>query len=424
MTAVVAEFPEILSFLFEPAPYKVMYGGRAGMKSWAAARAALLIGAHPSILFKDRERVRVLCAREIQKSIADSVHHLLKEQIDFLHLNNFYTVRDTYISGLNGTEFIFAGLKTDPRKVKSMEGIDICIVEEAEKVSTPSWQTLVPTIRKSGSEIWVILNPDEESDPTYQDFVIHPPTGAVVKKVGWEDNPWLSERTKADKDHMYAVNPEAADNIWGGNPRRRSAAHIFASKYRVDDLGEVQKDWQGPYQGLDFGFSADPNAFTRSWVINNLNWNGHSYKKVLYIQHAKFGYHTELDDLPVLLNTVPDAARYETRADNARPETIRHLNTHGFPRVISCEKGKGSVEDGIQHLLNYDAIFIHPSNREMIEEAKFYSYKVDTASGIILPDIIDAFNHGWDSVRYGVEPLMKRTAMKINKDFLARIGAR
>jgi phage terminase large subunit len=157
-------------------------------------------------------------------------------------------------------------------------------------------------------------------------------------------------------------------------------------------------------------------------VINNKKVGDDVFKKILYIEHAKYGYHTELDHLPILLKTVPDSHKYEIRADNSRPETVKHLQTHGFPRVVSCDKGKGSVEEGIHYLLNYDAIVIHPNQKEMIEEAKFYSYKVDRDSGIILPDIIDAFNHGWDAIRYAHEPRMRhRGAMKISDDFLARI---
>lgn len=415
MPQVKVEFPEQLEFLFQPAPYKVLYGGRNGMKSWGAARAALIMGA--------QRKLRFMCCREVQKSISESVHHLLKTQVAMLGLGSFYNVLDTYIEGANGTDFIFTGLKSDPRKVKSTEGVDIAIVEEAEKVSRNSWDILIPTIRKETSEIWVILNPDLEEDVTYQDFVIHPPPGAVIRKLGWDDNPWISSRALADKDHMYASNPDAADNIWGGNPRRHSAATIFAKKYRVADLGESQKDWQGPYQGMDFGFAQDPNAFLRVWVIERkIVEDGIPAGRILYIQHAVFGYHTELDDLPLLMGTVPDAAKYETSADNARPETIRHLQTHGFPRVRACMKGKGSVEDGITHLLGYDAIVIAPWNKEMIEEAKFYSYKTDSNSGIVLPEIIDAFNHGWDAARYGLEKLMKnRRTLKISDAMLKGI---
>ena len=383
--------------------------GTVTHNSWSAARAALIMGV--------QRKLRFLCAREIQKSIAESVHWLLSSQIDQLGLNGNYIVRDTYIQGRNGTEFIFAGLKSDPRKIKSTEGVDIAIVEEAEKVSRQSWGILIPTIRKEGSEIWVILNPDDEHDVTYQDFIVHPPPGAVLCKTGWEDNIWLPADYLEKKNHAYRVNPEAADNIWGGNPRKHSKATIFAEKYIITDLGRRRPEWEGPYQGMDFGFSVDPNVFVRCWIIPNLNIDGHVYPRALFIEHADFGYHTEMDKLPALILThTPDAKNYEIRGDNARPETVNYLKNHGLPRMVSCEKGKGSVEDGITYLLSFDVIVIEPRQKEMAEEAKFYSYKVDKNSDQVTGEIVDAFNHGWDAVRYAMEPCMKlEKAMDINQ---------
>ena len=203
--------PPKLLFLFEPSRYKVAYGGRGAAKSWAFARALLVRGAC--------ERIRVLCAREIQRSIADSVHKLLRDQIDSLGLAAFYRVTDTAIRGANGTEFIFCGLYRNVTQIKSMEGIDVCWVEEAETVSDESWNLLIPTIRQPGSEIWISFNPGEPDDATYTRFVANPPPGAVVVKVGWADNPWLTAELRAEKDHLYATDPDQADWVWGGNFR-------------------------------------------------------------------------------------------------------------------------------------------------------------------------------------------------------------
>jgi phage terminase large subunit len=203
---VVADFPEKLGFLFEPHRYKVAYGGRGGAKSWGFARALLILGM--------QKPLRILCARETQKSIADSVHKLLGDQIEALGLGGRYTVLKHTIIGSNGTEFIFAGIKQNVSNMKSYEGCDIAWVEEAASVSKNSWNVLIPTIRKDGSEIWVSYNPELESDETHQRFVIHPPAVGKVVKISWRDNPWvpgvllqemkeLKERDEASYEHVY-----------------------------------------------------------------------------------------------------------------------------------------------------------------------------------------------------------------------------
>ena len=199
MTATVtarAEYPEALLPLLEPAPYKIVYGGRGGLKSWTFAQALLGLGA-------DRP-LRILCTRETQRSIADSVHALLSDWVKRLRMEWFYTIQQATIVGKNGTAFIFAGLK-EIDSIKSAEGIDICWVEEAQNVSGRSWEKLIPTIRKKGAEIWIAFNPELDTDETYRRFVLNPPTGAVVIKTTWRDNPWFYEtRMPADMEDLKA----------------------------------------------------------------------------------------------------------------------------------------------------------------------------------------------------------------------------
>ena len=182
------QIPEAFEDLFTPARYKVFYGGRGGAKSWNFARA-LIVTAY-------KNKTRILCAREIQKSIADSVHKLLRDQIYELGLDGFFEIYQKTITGINGSEFIFEGLHLNVRQIKSKEGIDIVWVEEAEKVSDDSWSFLIPTIRKDGSEIWVSFNPDSEEDPTYRRFITSPPDGAIIRKVGYKENPFFPEVLK------------------------------------------------------------------------------------------------------------------------------------------------------------------------------------------------------------------------------------
>ena len=209
-----AEFPAKAQVLFQPesSRYRVMYGGRGGAKSWAAARALLIKGA--------KTPLRILCAREYQTSIKDSVHKLLCDQIIDLELTSFYETTQAAIRGRNGTEFAFVGLKNNVANVKSFEGIDICWVEEAQTVSRNSWNVLIPTIRKEGSEIWITFNPELETDETYQRFVVKPPANAVVQKINWSDNPWFPETLRIEKESLRERDLQAYNQVWEGMCRQ------------------------------------------------------------------------------------------------------------------------------------------------------------------------------------------------------------
>src|SRR5215831_9588979 len=186
-----AKFPAPLECLFVPKRHKVLYGGRAAGRSWGCARALLMIGA--------TRPIRVLCAREFQNSISDSVHKLLADQISNLGLDNIYDVQMSKIVSRPGavtggqTQFSFEGIKNNITRIKSYEGIDYCWVEEANKVSRNSWEVLLPTIRKESSEIWITFNPELETDYTYQRFVLNPSDDSIVCKMTWRDNPWVPD---------------------------------------------------------------------------------------------------------------------------------------------------------------------------------------------------------------------------------------
>ncbi len=383
-----AEIPDKLSFLFDPARYKVAYGGRGGAKSWGYARALLVAAA--------RAKKRVLCARELQISIQDSVHKLLAEQIEAMGLGSFYEVQQTIIRGRNGSEFIFSGLRSNITKIKSMEGIDIVWVEEAQTVSEDSWSVLIPTIRKDGSEIWVSFNPDLDDDPTYQRFVVNPPPGTVLVKINHDDNPWFPEVLKAEMEYAYRVDPESAAHIWGGETRRNSVAQVLRGRYVVESF-EPTKDFHGPYYGADWGFAVDPTTVVKCYV----------HARALYIEHEGYGVGVDLDDTPALFDGVPGAKEHTLRADSARPETISHMRRHGYTRIIPANKWQGSVEDGVEHLRSYERIVIHPRCKHAAEEARLWSYKVDKLTGDVLPKLDDKHDHIWDAVRYALEPVIR-----------------
>jgi len=176
--------------------------------------------------------LRILCAREFQKSISESVHKLLADQIKTLGLQGFYEILQSSIRGKNGTEFSFVGIRHNVSNMKSYEGVDICWVEEAQSVSRASWDVLVPTIRKENSEIWISFNPELETDETYKRFVLTPPDTAVVEKVNWSDNPWFPEVLREEKDFLKLRDTDAYLNVWEGHCRSMLEGAIYAKEMR------------------------------------------------------------------------------------------------------------------------------------------------------------------------------------------------
>ena len=216
-----AWFPQKLRFLFEPARYKVVRGGRGSGKSWGFARALLLIGASKPL--------RVLCTREVQKSIAQSVHQLLRDQIDALGLQDVYEVLATEIRGKNGTMFFFSGLSDlTAESLKSFEGVDVCWAEEAQAITRKSWDILVPTIRKDASEIWVSFNPQLESDETYRRFVTSPPPDCVSVEMNHSDNRRFPEVLEKERLHAQeTMRDEDYAHIWEGKCRPAVEGAIY-----------------------------------------------------------------------------------------------------------------------------------------------------------------------------------------------------
>jgi phage terminase large subunit len=339
------------------------------------------------------------------------VHRLLADQVALLGLQ--YEVLQSEIRHPNGTLFIFEGLRHNATKIKSIEGIDICWVEEAERVSEASWAILVPTIRKDGSEIWVTFNPDLETDPTYVRFVKSPPPDSWVVKVNGHNNPFFPEALRLERAYLRAVDPDAAAHVWGGDCRQASEAQILRGKWKVEEFEPVTRAslppelpedlaatlvWDGPYHGADFGFAQDPTTLIKVWI----------YARTLYVEREAYRIGLDIDATAAFwTEQVPGCDEYVVRADNARPESISYLRRHGVPRIVGAPKWAGSVEDGVAHLRQYEQIIIHPRCVNTANEARHYSYKVDKLTGDVLREIVDKHNHCFDAIRYGLGPMIK-----------------
>lgn len=383
-----------------------MYGGRGGAKSESIGRILLSKGAN--------EKRRVLCAREFQNSIKESVHKLLTLIIDmYPELKSFYTITDHQITGRNGTEFIFKGVKQNADSIKSMAGLTDLWIEEAHTISQSSLDILIPTIRAEGSEIWISYNPKNEDDPVHQ-MALNPPPNSLVKKVSWRDNPWFTEELKAEKDHLFKVNPDKAMHVWEGECFEVSDAQIFkdkvVSKYMTPEPRE--KEWTGPLFGADWG-SIDPTVLIKLWIYKPLDAPKNS-QGTLYIEKEAYKTNVKINHLSNLFDTIEGSRLSRIQADNARPETIEYVSDEGFD-IVAAEKWPNSVEEGVEYLKGFDEIVISPDCPEMLIEAKNYKYKEDKITGKVLPIIVDDSNHCWDAVRYALVKLIRASKNRRGK---------
>lgn len=384
-----AEMPAWSQVLFqEHWRHIAIHGGRGSSKSHSVARALLIRASQKTL--------RVLCAREIQDSIKKSVKQLLDDCIESMGLRWFYTSTDTEIRGRNGSLFIFAGLLRNIDSVKSMEGVDICWVEEAQSVSQRSIDVLVPTIRKAGSQIIWVWNPTKQSDPVDKMFRAgkRMPDECVLE-VNHKDNPWFTDELRAEMLRDKARDPDRYHHVWCGGYLTRSKASIFTDWRIVNDenaptipLG-VQ-----PRFGADWGFASDPTVLIRCWVLEGA--------RTIYVDREAWGVGVDVVDTPALFRTIEDSERFTILADSSRPETISHMQKHFSRKVLPAKKGPNSVEEGVKFLQGY-TILAHVSCEHTIHELDAYSLKTDAKTGEILNEIEDANNHCIDALRYAVE---------------------
>lgn len=254
MTEINARFPKKLRALFEPARYKFVRGGRGSGKSWSVARALLIKGTHKT--------ERILCTREIQKSIKQSVHQLLKDQIELLGLGAFYEVLENEIRGKNGTRFYFAGLSDlTAETIKSFEGCTLVWVEEGQTITVRSYRILTPTIRTENSEIWVTFNPELETDETYQMAVVRPAPGTVSIEINYDENPWFPDVLEKERAHAEAtLSPAEYAHIWKGRCRPAVEGAIYSDEVaQVEEQGRFTRILYDPLLKVhtiwDLGFN-------------------------------------------------------------------------------------------------------------------------------------------------------------------------
>ena len=382
--------PKLIPVFAKKYRYRGAYGGRGSGKSFNFAKMLAIRGM--------QDNLKILCARELQNSIKDSVHSEIVSAIESEPwLADHYDYGESYIRGKNGTSFIFKGLRHNSKEIKSTAGIDICWVEEAEVVSESSWRVLIPTIRNAGSEVWLTWNPESSESATCKRFIHNPPEDACIVELNWCDNPWFPEELEAERQADMVHRSDTYGHVWEGDYLEITDAQVFKNKTAVKAF-EVDASFGNPYHGMDFGFAQDPTTAVQCFIRD----------RTLYIRHECGKVGLEIDDTAAYVTeAIPEVERYAMRADCARPETISYLKRHGLPRLEGVKKWAGSIEDGVAYMKSFDEIVIHPDCLATIKEFKHYSYKVDKNSGDIQPVIVDAWNHYIDAIRYALAPMIK-----------------
>lgn len=339
------------------------------------------------------KKTRFVCLRETQNSLKESVKKLLEIKIQDLNVGHLFDVLGDSIRVKNGGDISFMGLKGQTAEsIKSLEGIDVAWIEEAQSVSQRSLDIVRPTIRKDGSEIWASWNPRYKTDPI--EFLrLSPPKGTSHVHVNFMDNPWISESLLAEMEYDRGRDIDKYNHIWLGEYQTNSESRVFKN-WRVEEFtaptGTIFK------QGADWGFTIDPTVLVRCYISG----------RTLFIDYEAYKHNCEIFDIPHLFSEIPDSHIYPIVADSSRPETISYLKKNGYPRMYSSAKGAGSVEDGIEWLKSFD-IVVHPRCTHTISELTHYCYVVDRMTEMITGKLPDKKNHVIDSLRYACEAVRK-----------------
>lgn len=369
--------PRVFRRLFvSPGRRNYLYGGRGSAKSHTVAQYC--------VYRAYKERVKVLCTRELQKSIAESVHALIVDKIAAMGLGDFFTVYKDRIVGANGSVFVFAGVRQNVGEIKSMEGIDICWVEEAQSMSRQSIDVLVPTVRAEGSMVIFTFNPFKDTDPVYVD-AMNPADDWLVIKANWNDNPFFPDVLRGEMERDRETDYDKYLWVWEGQCLGISEAQIFRGKYEVREF-DTPRNAEFHF-GADWGFANDPTTVVRSFVVGN----------TLYVDQCAGKVGCDIEDTPALFDTVAGTSLYPIYADSARPETISFMRKRRY-NVLAVEKT--GVEDGIQYLRSFSKIVVHPRCAEVVRELDLYQYKVDRQTGEVLREPMDRYNHYIDALRY------------------------
>jgi len=404
---------EMAPFL-EPHRYKVAYGGRGSSKSWDVARK-LIARAYAG-------REKILCCREFQGSIDESVLALLETQIHRMRLTSAFEIQAKKITCLTtGSVFLFEGLKANVTKIKSMEGITIVWAEEAEKIQKNSWDVLIPTIRQEGSEIWVTFNPDDDLDETWLRFVEDPPPDCYTVQVNYHLNPWFPDVLRREMEYLKKKDYAEYEHVWEGKPRAAMKGAYYAEQMQVvtaeKRVRDVPYDDTIPVQiSMDLGM-ADSTVI---WFFQQVG----AEIRVIDLMEFKG---TGLPEIVKELNRTPyhfsqiivphDARVRELGTGKSRVEVMQSLGMDvtiapsisvddGIMAVKSalgrCYFDKTKCKYGIQALKRYRTKY--NEERKVFDNKPYHDYTSDFADSFryfaITPSVTE-FNHWGSEIDYG-----------------------
>ena len=367
-----------------------VYGGRYSLKSHTVARI---------LLIKARlKKTRIACFREFQNSIADSSYQLLADLIKLYDLRDFELTNNSIINKLNGSDFIFKGLWNNEQSIKSIEGIDIAWVEEAQTVSEKSLEVLTPTVRKEGSQIIYTYNRLVEEDPVHKRLVLEGRPNSLIINVNYdiaEKYGWLPKVIKDEIEDDKKNRPGLYKHKWLGEP--------FSSERKIykdwNVIDEIPHEARLERYGLDFGYSNDPTSIVAIYKYNN----GYILDECLYQKGLS---NKQIADV---LNNLPKAL---VIADSAEPKSIDELRMYGV-NVLPCVKGKDSIQQGVQYVQD-QRISITRRSVNGWKEYQNYLWKID-ANGRVVNVPEDIFNHFMDAVRYGFDSFKPVSMVLKNK---------
>lgn len=384
MNDLIIETPRVfMPLLGDGLRYLGAHGGRGSGKSHFFGELAI----ERSVV----EKFDLVCVRENQKSLDQSVKKLLEGKIESMNAGYYFDVQDAKIKSIHGGIMTFQGMAAHTAEsIKSLEGYDAAWVEEGQTLSQKSLDMLRPTIRKPLSQLWFSWNPRFATDPV--DVLLrseNPPPGSRIVEANFSDNPKFPDVLRAEMEYDRARDPDKYCHIWLGQYQQNSEARVFKN-WRVEEFerpeGTIFR------LGADWGFSVDPSVLVRCSIEGN----------ALYIDYEAYQVGCEIVNLPELFMSVPNAEKWPITADSSRPETISHMQKNGFPRIVAAVKGAKSLEEGVEFLKSFD-IIVHPRCKHTIDELSLYRYKTDPLTDLVLPILEDKDNHVIDAIRYACE---------------------
>jgi phage terminase large subunit len=359
-----------------------IYGGRFSLKSHTVARA-LIIRAR-------QKKTRIACFREFQSSIAESSYQLLADIIKMYELTDFQLTNNSIINTINGSDFIFKGLWNNEQSIKSIEGIDVAWVEEAQTVSESSLEVLTPTVRKDGSQIIYTYNRLLEEDPVHKRLVLEGRPNTLIINVNYDvaiKYGWMPDVIRQEMESDKANRSALYRHKWLGEP--------FSTERRIYKdwaiIDEIPHEARLERYGLDWGFSADELACVAVYKYNG----GFIFDEVIY--QKGLGNKQTAD----MLANLPKAL---IKADCAEPKSIEEVRSYGL-MILPCIKGKGSINTGIKYI-QAQRISITKRSINGIKEYKNFLWQVDR-NGLILPEPETGNDHFLDACRYGIEEFAK-----------------